>query len=87
MSFSLDILKRKSDGKILFDLVNDACDVHNIFDGDTFVESTESWNIEIRNTENNNNPEYVFVEPDSPEAPKFTFDEWDELGKHYRKLL
>jgi hypothetical protein len=32
-------IRRKSDGKILTDIINDACQVHNIYDGDELVQS------------------------------------------------
>ncbi len=86
LSYSLDIVKAR-DGRLMFDLVNDACDTHNIFDGDKLVESTKEWNIRYNGVENNNDPEYEFVDMTSPEAPNMTTEEWDILRLHYRRLL
>lgn len=38
-------IRRKRDGKILRDEINDACQTHNIYDGDVLVESDKDYNI------------------------------------------
>ena len=45
MSKSIIEIRRKSDGKILRDEINDACQTHNIYDGDVLVESNKDYNI------------------------------------------
>jgi len=87
MSYSLEIVKRKSDGKLLIDLVNNACDVHNIFDGDELVEVTKSWNISYKNTENKNSAEYELTPIDTQDTYKFSNEEWSDLYHYYRKLI
>ena len=37
MSRTVIKIRRKSDGKILTDVINDACQVHNIYDGDELI--------------------------------------------------
>ena len=37
MSRTVIKIRRKSDGKILTDVINDACQVHNIYDGDKLI--------------------------------------------------
>ncbi len=34
MSYSLEKIRRKSDGVVLYDYIFDACDTHNIYDED-----------------------------------------------------
>ena len=38
-------IKRKSDGKILTDVINDTCQVHNIYDGDKLMVRDKDYNI------------------------------------------
>ena len=45
MSYDLEIIKRKSDNKALIDLINDSCDVHNIFDGEVVVDVGYGYEI------------------------------------------
>jgi len=45
MSKSIIEIRRKRDGKILRDEINDACQTHNIYDGDVLVESDKDYNI------------------------------------------
>lgn len=45
MSKSIIEIRRKRDGKILRDEINDACQTHNIYDGDVLVESNKDYNI------------------------------------------
>ena len=37
MSKTVIKIRRKSDGKILTDVINDTCQVHNIYDGDELI--------------------------------------------------
>lgn len=43
MSRTVIKIRRKSDGKILTDVINDACQVHNIYDGDELICSDHEW--------------------------------------------
>lgn len=45
MSKSEITIRRKSDGKVLKDIINDSCQVHNIYDGDTLVASEKDSTI------------------------------------------
>lgn len=45
MSKTVIKIRRKSDGKILTDVINDACQVHNIYDGDELILSEKEWFI------------------------------------------
>ncbi len=45
MSKTVIKIRRKTDGKILTDVINDACQVHNIYDGDNLILSEEEWLI------------------------------------------
>ena len=45
MSRTVIKIRRKSDGKILTDVINDACQVHNIYDGDELILSDNEWMI------------------------------------------
>lgn len=45
MSKTIITVRRKSDGKILKDVINDSCQVHNIYDGDELVESNKDYTI------------------------------------------
>lgn len=46
MSKTVIKIRRKTDGKILTDVINDACQVHNIYDGDNLILSEKEWLIE-----------------------------------------
>ena len=43
MSRTVIKIRRKSDGKILTDVINDACQVHNIYDSDELICSDHEW--------------------------------------------
>lgn len=45
MSKTIIEIRRKRDGKILRDEINDVCQTHNIYDGDVLVESDKDYNI------------------------------------------
>lgn len=45
MSTSTIKIRRKSDGKVFTDVINDACQVHSIHDGDVCVGSFNEWEI------------------------------------------
>ena len=45
MSRTVIKIRRKGDGKILTDVINDACQVHNIYDGDELILSDKEWMI------------------------------------------
>lgn len=45
MSKSIIEIRRKRDGKLLRDEINDACQTHNIYDGNVLVESNKDYNI------------------------------------------
>ena len=45
MSKTVIKIRRKSDGKILTDVINDACQVHNIYDGDELILSDNEWMV------------------------------------------
>ena len=45
MSKTVIKIRRKTDGKILTDVINDACQVHNIYDGDNLILSEKEWLI------------------------------------------
>ena len=45
MSKTVIKIRRKSDGKILTDVINDACQVHNIYDGDELILSDKEWMV------------------------------------------
>jgi hypothetical protein len=45
MSKTVIKIRRKTDGKILTDVINDACQVHNIYDGDNLILSEKEWFI------------------------------------------
>jgi len=45
MSKTILKIRRKSDGKILKDVINDSCDVHNIYDGDNLIICEKSWDV------------------------------------------
>ena len=42
MSKTIIKIRRKTDGKVLTDIINDACDVHNIYDGDELIVSEKA---------------------------------------------
>ena len=45
MSRSVIEIVRKSDGKVLRDVIDDSCQVHNIYDGEELVYSDKDFNI------------------------------------------
>ena len=45
MSKTVINIRRKTDSKILTDVINDACQVHNIYDGDNLILSEKEWLI------------------------------------------
>ena len=45
MSRTVIKIRRKCDGKILTDVINDVCQVHNIYDGDELILSDKEWMI------------------------------------------
>ena len=45
MSKTIIKIRRKSDGKILTDVINDACQVHNVYDGDELICSDKEWMV------------------------------------------
>lgn len=46
MSKSVNKIRRKSDGKILIDIINDSCQVHNIFNNGKNIGSYYEWEID-----------------------------------------
>ena len=45
MSKTILTIRRKSDGQLLTDVINDACQVHNIYDGDRLILSDYEWMV------------------------------------------
>lgn len=45
MSKTVMLIRRKSDGKLLTDIINDACQVHNIYDGETLLLAEKEYFI------------------------------------------
>ena len=45
MSKTILTIRRKSDGQLLTDVINDACHVHNIYDGDVLILSDYEWMV------------------------------------------
>ena len=45
MSRTVIKIRRKSDGKILTDVINDACQAHNIYDDGILILREHEWNI------------------------------------------
>ena len=72
MSTSIIKIRRKSDDKVLYDVINDACQVHNIYDNDKLIASFKEWEIDYMNND--------FLE-DSPyeEIESITEDEWNAM--------
>ena len=80
MSKSIIKIRRKSDDKILFDVINDACQVHNIYDDGKLIGSFKEWEIDYMDND--------FLK-DSPykEIESITEDEWVEAAKEYEELM
>jgi hypothetical protein len=51
MSRTVIKIRRKGDGKILTDVINDACQVHNIYDGDELILSDKEWMVGYSDSE------------------------------------
>lgn len=77
MSYLLQKVKNKNSGIEYFDLVNDSCQVHNIFYEEQFVESVPDYFVGFH--ENASTP-YI-------EISSVFSDNYVELLEKYKKLL
>lgn len=73
MSKSIIKIRRKSDNKILFDVINDSCQVHNFYDDGKLIGSFKEWEIDYMDND--------FLK-DSPyeEIESITEDEWEWIN-------
>lgn len=80
MSKSIIKIRRKSDDKILFDVINDSCQVHNIFDDGKLIGSFKEWEIDYMDND--------FLK-DSPyeEIESITEDEWNAMADAYENSI
>ena len=80
MSKSIIKIRRKSDDKILFDVINDSCQVHNIYDGNKLIGSFKEWEIDYVDND--------FLK-DSPyeEIESITEDEWIKTTKECEEFI
>ena len=59
------LIRRKSDNKLLTDIINDACQVHNIYDGETLLLSEKEWMIGYSEDKDfDESSEYVQIDAD-----------------------
>lgn len=80
MSKSIIKIRRKSDDKILFDVINDSCLVHNIYDDSKLIGSFKEWEIDYMNNDFLENSEYEEIE-------SITEDEWNAMVNVYEKSI
>lgn len=80
MSKSIIKIRRKSDDKVLYDVINDACQVHNIYDNDKLIGSFKEWEIDYMNNDFLENSEYEEIE-------SITEDEWNAMVDVYEKSI
>lgn len=80
MSKSIIKIRRKSDDKILFDVINDSCQVHNIYDDGKLIGSFKEWEIDYMDNDFLKDSPYEEIEP-------ITEDEWVEAAKEYEELM
>lgn len=80
MSKSIIKIRRKSDDKILFDVINDACQVHNIYDDGKLIGSFKEWEIDYMDNDFLKNSPYEEIE-------SITEDEWVETAKECEEFM
>lgn len=80
MSKSIIKIRRKSDDKILFDVINDACQVHNIYDDGKLIGSFKEWEIDYMDNDFLKNSPYEEIE-------SITEDEWVEIAKECEEFM
>lgn len=73
MSKSIIKIRRKSDNKILYDVINDSCQVHNIYDKYKLIGAFKEWEIDYINNDFLENSEYEEVEA-------ITENEWNAIA-------
>lgn len=81
MSYTLQKVKNKNSGIEYFDLVNDSCQIHNIFYEEQFVESVPDYFVGFY--ENASTP-YVEI---SSAFSEINPDDYVGLLEKYKKLL
>ena len=76
MSYSLLKVRRKKDGKVLYDLITDSCDAHDLFDYDTkeHIFGGMEWDIGYYMSGFRPNSEYEKLEMDD-----MSTEEWRNL--------
>lgn len=80
MSKSIIKIRRKSDNKILFDVINDACQVHNIYDDGKLIGSFKEWEIGYMCND-------FFKDSPYEEIKSITEDEWNAMVDAYDKSI
>lgn len=78
MSKSIIKIRRKSDDKVLYDVINDSCQVHNIYDNDKLIGSFNEWEIDYMYNDFLENSEYEEIEA-------ITENEWNTIVDKYYK--
>ena len=76
MSKSIIKIRRKSDDKILFDVINDACQVHNIYDDGKLIGSFKEWEIGYMCND-------FFKDSPYEEIESVTENEWNAMADAY----
>ena len=80
MSKSIIKIRRKSDNKILFDVINDSCQVHNIYNDDKLIGSFKEWEIGYMCND-------FFKDSPYEEIESITEDEWNAMVDAYDKSI
>ena len=80
MSKSIIKIRRKSDDKILYDVINDSCQVHNIYDNDKLIGSFKEWEIDYMYNAFLKDSPYEVIE-------SITEDEWNVMVNVYEKSI
>jgi hypothetical protein len=80
MSKSIIKIRRKSDDKILFDVINDSCQVHNFYDDGKLIGSFNEWEIGYMCND-------FFKDSPYEEIESITEDEWNAMADAYEKSI
>lgn len=79
MSYTLQTVRDNTTNEECIDLVNDSCQIHNIFLKDKFIKSVEDWFVCY-----DDNTQYTIVSTQFPEIDNAGYV---ELLEKYKKIL
>lgn len=80
MSKSIIKIRRKSDNKILYDVINDSCQVHNIYDKDKLIGAFKEWEIDYMDNDFLNDSPYEEIET-------IAENEWNAMVDAYENSI